>query len=195
MTKDSRAHSWVTSQEFQDWISDLIERYENESERLQLLLHEKAGQDARVDAALIRLGESVDQADALEGIREIVANLFGSEEMVLFGVEPSRHIWWRMWSFGVADPSNQIWESLSEPVVNSLFAGELYLANATPKQGNHLGVTAFVPIRLAGHTVAVLVILRLLRQKTEIDEADLDLLRVLTENAGAALFKDLRPKD
>jgi len=167
----------------------LIKRYENESERLQLLLHEQVGQDARVEAAQIRLRESVDQADALEGIREIVANLFGSEEMVLFGVEPVRAIWWTMWSFGVSDPGNEIWESLSTNVTNTLFAGELYLANSTaePKTGSN--VTAFVPIVVDGHTVAVLVILRLLRQKTTIDEADLDLLRVITEKAGSALFK------
>jgi hypothetical protein len=190
VNRDDRAHCWVTSQEFQDWIGELIKRYENESERLQLLLHEQVGQDARVEAAQIRLRESVDQADALEGIREIVANLFGSEEMVLFGVEPVRAIWWTMWSFGVTDPSNEIWESLSTAVTNTLFAGELYLANPTaaePKAGSN--VTAFVPIRVEGQTVAVLVILRLLRQKTTIDEADLDLLRVITEKAGSVLFK------
>jgi hypothetical protein len=153
-------------------------------------MNEETTIDARVEAAQIRLRESVDQTDAFEAIREIVANLFGSEEMVLFGVDPAKHIWWTMWSFGVDDLHNEIWESLAAPVTKSLFGGELYLAGATAK-GNAAApnVTAFVPILWNGRTEAVLVILRLLRQKTDVDETDLDLLRTITEKAGAALFK------
>ena len=169
-----------------------MERYEEKSERLATLLSQDNGQDPRVEAAELRLQESTNQSDAIEGIREIVANLFGSEEMVLFGVDPPKHLWWRLWSFGVTDEDCCIWQVLTEPVLNALFAGEIFLGSTATCAEKNAPVSAFVPIDLNGHTVAVLVIFRLLRQKAQVETADLDLLRVITDRAGYALFRNDR---
>ena len=182
-------HAWVTSREFQEWVGKLMERYESKSERLALLLNDSEVQDPRVEAAQIRLQEVVGRADALEAIREIVANLFGSEEMVLFGVDPPKHLWWKLWSFGVTDVDCCIWETLTETVLESFFAGEIFVGNQISAE-EHYGstVSAFVPIVLNNETVAVLVIFRLLMQKATVETADLDLLHVITASAGGALF-------
>lgn len=165
-------------------------RYEEKSERLALLLTKEDGQDARVEAAQVRLQEVTDRQDAYEAIREIVANLFGSEEMVLFGVDPPKHLWWKLWSFGVTDEDCCIWQVLNEPVLNKLFSGEVFISGKLSVGEDASPVSAFVPITLGGQTVAVLVIFRLLRQKTEVEVADLDLLKVITDSAGNALFGD-----
>jgi hypothetical protein len=170
-------------------VGELMERYESKSERLALLLDQHEVQDARVEAAQIRLQQTTDRADAYEAIREIVANLFGSEEMVLFGVDPPKHLWWKLWSFGVTEIDCCIWETLNDQVLKCLFAGELFLGSKTSADAHHGSqVSAFVPILLNGETVAVLVIFRLLRQKSDVEQADLDLLKVLTDRAGTALF-------
>ena len=51
----------------------------------------------------MRLQKAVDQADALDAIREIAANLTGTEEIAVFKVDQRRSELWLYWSFGV-DP-------------------------------------------------------------------------------------------
>ena len=169
-----------------------MERYENKSERLALLLNREEVQDARVEAAQIRLRESVDQADALEAIREIVANLLGSEEMLVFGVDQTQGLWWVLWSFGVELADQSMFDILTPPVLQLLQQGKPFVgsaaatsesSDATPK------ITAFVPIRLEEHTAAVLVIFRLLKQKKSVEAEDLALFDVITREAGIALFR------
>ena len=53
--------------------------------------------DLRLEAARKRLAESRGQEDAIEGLREIVANFIGSEEIVLFKVDRRNatfHVFW-----------------------------------------------------------------------------------------------------
>ena len=45
--------------------------------------------DLRLAAARKRLAESASEEDAIEGLREIVANLLGCEEIGLFKVDPA----------------------------------------------------------------------------------------------------------
>jgi hypothetical protein len=56
-------------------------------------------------------------------------------------------------------------------------------------------VKAFIPICQSGETIAVLAILHLLPQKIAFDRADLDLFKLLSQEAGKALFgAGARPK-
>jgi hypothetical protein len=47
---------------------------------------------------------------------------------------------------------------------------------------------AFVPIRSANQTIAILAILRLLPQKLDFDRADMELFKLLSDEAAKALF-------
>jgi hypothetical protein len=47
---------------------------------------------------------------------------------------------------------------------------------------------AFIPIRFANETIAVLAILRLLPQKLVFDGSDMELFKVLSHEAGEPLF-------
>ena len=59
---------------------------------------------AKVYAARMRLQNAIDQADALDAIREIAGNLIGTEEVAVFKVDKKRSELWLYWSFGV-DPN------------------------------------------------------------------------------------------
>src|SRR5579864_6138887 len=59
---------------------------------------------AKIYAARMRLQHTVDQADGLDAIREIAANLMGCEELALYKVDHSNLALWLYWSFGI-DPN------------------------------------------------------------------------------------------
>jgi len=57
--------------------------------------------DVRLGAARERLAESRGQEDAIDGLREIVANFLGSEEIGLFRVDRATSTFHVFWSFGI----------------------------------------------------------------------------------------------
>src|SRR4051794_13376614 len=78
---------------------------------------------AKVYAARMRLQSSVDQADTLEGIREIAANLMGFEDLALFKIDQDKAALWLYWSFGI-DPNKYIvWDLFKFPVLEEVIAG------------------------------------------------------------------------
>ncbi len=148
-----------------------------------------AMEDFRMGVARKRLAESSDQRDALEGLREIVGNLLGSEEMGLFRVDPRTAEVEVVWSFGMNAEQYDLLQALGEKGLDRVERGECYFD--WPTDG---GVAlaprtkAFVPLRVADRTVAVLAILRLLPQKPGFDAADVDLLALVSDEAGKAVF-------
>ena len=57
--------------------------------------------DPRLKAARKRLAESKDQEDAIEGVREIVANFLGSEEIGPLQIDRRTATFQVFWSFGI----------------------------------------------------------------------------------------------
>jgi hypothetical protein len=150
--------------------------------------------DPRLEAAQTRLRESSGQADAIEAIREIVTNLLGCEEIGLFtvrhGNEQGRS--GLLWSFGIDPQRHQTLDAFDQSALHRVLQGELHIAHvACDDHGNpeNRPLRAFVPICLHGRTVAVLVMLKLLPQKLGFDEADLNLLKLLSGEAGRSLFE------
>jgi chemotaxis protein CheD len=140
--------------------------------------------DAHAMIVRKRLRESVGPSDALEGIREIVSNLLGSEEMALFQVDRGSSALPLIWSFGI-DPQEHQWlNGSSESVLKVVRNGSTHIELA----GRSAPFTVLVPIRLHGQTVAILAILRLLPQKTGFAKADIEVLQVLSDEAGTAVF-------
>jgi hypothetical protein len=139
--------------------------------------------DPRADAAQKRLRDSEDVKDACEGIREIVSNLLGCEEMALFEVDQKQQKLELIWSFGFQSKTAHVPHKLSDPAFAGVLAGE-------PCFDHVFGDTAsaLIPIEFGGKTAGVLVLLRLLPQKTKIDELDRALLAVISAEAGKPLF-------
>jgi hypothetical protein len=143
--------------------------------------------DPRLEAARKRLRESVGRADALEAVREIVTNLLGCEEIGLFTVNNGNGA--LLWSFGIDTEKFADLNSFQEVGLQRVLRGELHVTrvpdgtlNEFPRQ------RAFIPILHQGRTAAVLVMLKLLPQKLGFDDADIDLVNLLSSEAGRALF-------
>jgi len=145
---------------------------------------------AKVYAARMRLQSSVDQADTLEGIREIAANLMGFEELALFKIDRDKAALWLYWSFGI-DPNKYIvWDLFKFPVLEEVIAGKT-LFHGDNGEAKLLPIkdpiNALVPIFVDGQVVAVLVLFRVLPQKSGIDSADKELCQVISSCAGRAI--------
>lgn len=145
---------------------------------------------AKVYAARMRLQNTVDQADGLEAIREVAANLIGCEELALYKVDHSRAALWLYWSFGIDPNRYSALDATKELVLSEVLGGTM--AFAQPDQTDNLlnldkTVSAIVPIIVSEVVTAVLVLFRLLPQKNGLDQADRDLCQVLSCCAGRAI--------
>jgi hypothetical protein len=145
---------------------------------------------AKVYAARMRLQSSVDQADTLEGIREIAANLMGFEELALFKIDQGKAALWLYWSFGI-DPNKYIvWDLFKFPVLQEVIEGKTVF-HGDKGEAKLLAikdpVNALVPVFVDGQVAAVLVLFRALPQKSGLDAADRELCQVISSCAGRAI--------
>ena len=79
---------------------------------------------AKIYAARMRLQNAVDQADALDAIREIAGNLIGTEELAIFKVDKKRSELWLYWSFGVDPNKYAVLEVSREPKLKQVLGGK-----------------------------------------------------------------------
>jgi GAF domain-containing protein len=145
--------------------------------------------ELRLAAARKRLAESRDEEDAIEGLREIVANLLGCEEIGLFKVGPDGKTFSVCWSFGADLENYDLLKALGDTGRQHVMRGQFHVVveDRVCASGMAKG-QAFVPIRVANQTIGILAILRLLPQKAAFDAHDMELFKLLSNEAAAALF-------
>ena len=143
---------------------------------------------AKVYAAMTRLQSSVDQADSLEAIREIAANLMGCEEVALYKLDQDRAALWLYWSFGIDPNKHSYFDVMREPKLEQVIAGKiLYRTGVENLLSGPTPANAIVPIISSGQVRGVLVLFRLLPQRVAIEAADREICEVLSNGAGRAL--------
>lgn len=146
--------------------------------------------DLRLAAARKRLAESASEEDAIEGLREIVANLLGCEEIGLFKVDPANKTFSVCWSFGADLENYDLLKALGNAGRQQVMRGECHLAVEGRDRASGMAKgQAFVPIRIEDQTVGILAILRLLPQKAAFDAHDMELFKLLSEEAATPLFR------
>jgi len=148
------------------------------------------GAQAKVYAARMRLQNAIDQADALDAIREIAANLIGTEEVAVFKVDQKRSELWLYWSFGVDPNKHSVLEVSREPKLKQALSGRSVFRLRLSSE-NLLStddpVSALVPIVVEGNTCAVIVLFRLFPHKQGMEPVDREICEVLSNCAGRAI--------
>jgi GAF domain-containing protein len=145
--------------------------------------------DLRLAAARKRLAESANEEDAIEGLREIVANLLGCEEIGLFKVDCAIRTFAVCWSFGTDLENYDLLKALGNTGRQCIMRGDCHVDLADRDRSSGLAkAQAFVPIRIAKQTVGILAILRLLPQKIAFDAHDMELFKLLSDEAARPLF-------
>jgi hypothetical protein len=148
------------------------------------------GDQAKVYAARMRLQNAIDQADALDAVREIAGNLIGTEEVAVYKVDKKRSELWLYWSFGIDPNKHAVLEMRHEPKLKQVLSGkpvfrlklssEKLLSTDDP-------VSALIPILVDGTPSAVIVLFRLFPHKPGIEAVDREICEVLSNCAGRAV--------
>jgi hypothetical protein len=145
--------------------------------------------DVRLRTARKRLLESSGQEDAIEAVREIVANFLGSEEMGLFQLDRRRKTFEVFWSFGIDLEEYDLLRTLGDAGLQRMMRGECHVEFGVRDQaGGMAKAQAFIPITVGDQTIAVLAILRLLPQKSEFERSDMEIFKLLSREAAKPLF-------
>jgi hypothetical protein len=122
--------------------------------------------DLRLRTARKRLLGSSGQEDAIEAVREIVANFLGSEEMGLFQLDRRNKKFEVFWSFGIDLEEYDLLRTLGESGLQCMMRGEFHVEFGVRDQAGVMAkAQAFIPITVGDQTIAVLAILRLLPRR------------------------------
>jgi len=147
------------------------------------------GDQAKIYAARMRLQNAVDQADALDGIREIAGNLIGTEEVAVFKVDKKRSELWLYWSFGIDPNKHSVLEVGREPRLKQVLSGKpVYRMRLSHENllSSDDPVNALIPILVDGTAVAVIVLFRLFPHKSGLEAVDHEICDVLSNCGGRA---------
>jgi len=158
-----------TSREFEDRFVEV----EHQNANLAMLY-----------AASYQLHATVRRAEVLLAIQEIVINLIGSEELIIFavsgdGLDPVA-------SVGV-EPHQLARLGDDDLIGRALAEGTPIIADHPDQRDRH-GVTASIPLVIAGRALAVIAIFQLLPQKPALEPLDRELFDLLATHAATALY-------
>lgn len=124
----------------------------------QAAAEQRVGQLAQLQAALAQLHEASLPADVLTVIKEIVANLIGSEEMGIYARQPDGSL--------------------------SLLDG---IGVDADQPGTESDAIVSIPLRLDDRVVGLIALFKLLPQKSGIEPVDRELFALLSTHAARAL--------
>jgi hypothetical protein len=141
--------------------------------------------------ATLRLHSSMDHADVLQAIHEIVINLIGSEELAVLETRPEDGGLRLTSSHGI-DPAPLDSVPLAAGIIGACVqSGRLYIAGEPPSVaplGPEKDLTACVPLVVENTVTGVVAIFRLLKHKPRLEPIDHELFGLLSTHAAMALY-------
>ena len=137
-----------------------------------------------------RLHSSLEGADVLLMVREIIGNLIGCEQYVLFAQGPNGELQ-QADSFGL-EPAfcEQLWAGRGL-IGHAVETGETYVrgeSNGVAAAEGEAELTACIPLKRDGTVTGAIALFRLLPQKFELVEPDRELFRLLETHLAIALY-------
>jgi hypothetical protein len=143
---------------------------------------------ANLYVASYRLHGSLERAEVLDTVREILANLIGTEHFVVFERERSSSALRAVAAFGV-EVASAAPLSLDEPGLGAFIAaGVPYISSHAPEPPGLPPVAACVPLRVGGRVIGAIVVYEMLAHKAAIEDGDVELFNLLATHAATALY-------
>lgn len=139
---------------------------------------------ANLYVASYRLHETLDRNAVLEAILEIIINLVGSEEFVIFERRPDAIEVELAASFGVEEDKLAEIDPTRGQIAATLKSGTSFFAE--PGAADEL--VGCVPLRLGSDVVGAVAILSLLEHKDSLEPIDHELFDLLSAHAATALY-------
>jgi hypothetical protein len=141
--------------------------------------------------AMLRLHGSIDHADVLAAIQEIVVNLVGSEELLIFETNTEGTALVLSSAVGV-DSSGLTRVPFGKGIIGECAAAaKTFLAKdgSTPQsREGEADLTACVPLIVEGAVTGAIAIFRLLRHKAKLEAIDHELFALLGSHGASALY-------
>lgn len=137
--------------------------------------------------ASYRLHESRSREDLFTAVREIIANLVGSEEYAVYEIDPGDRSLRLLDSCGIAEavPRRVV---LGDGVIGTVaLTGAPHFADPEPNATGQ-PMTACLPLTVGDVVVGALVIFGLLPQKERFDDRDFELLDLVADRTAMALY-------
>ena len=145
---------------------------------------------ANLYVAGYRLHGTLDRAEVMLAIQEILANLVGCEEAAVFELDDSGTVLRLVGSFGMdAQPLREV--PLGAGIIGaSAASGVMFVApQPEPLPGPaEATLTACIPITIEGRVSGAIALFRLLGHKAGLAEVDRELFELLANQAGMALY-------
>ena len=145
---------------------------------------------ANLYVASYRLHGSLDRAEVLQVIQEIIINLIGSEELAIFELRPHEKRLRLLSSFGVNNHSYNELPLDDSPIAKTALSGEMFLRDPPPNNTTAAptSITACIPLKIDDKVIGVIAIFRMLPQKQSLAYVDRELFSLLGSHAAMALY-------
>lgn len=145
---------------------------------------------ANLYVASYRLHGTLDRSEILQAIQEIVINLIGSEEFIVFEVAPDGSRLRAAVSYGLDGAPLDGLRMGEGQIGKAAQTGERYFADSSDegRSEEEAQLTACIPLALDGRSIGVLAIFSLLPQKEGFVSLDYELFDLLASQAAAALY-------
>jgi hypothetical protein len=141
--------------------------------------------------AMLRLHGSIDHADVIAAIHEIIINLVGSEELMIFETNVEGTALVLSSAVGI-DASALGRVPFGKGIIGECAAAaKTYLAKGAPGAeplASEADLTACVPLVVDGAVTGAIAIFRLLRHKTRLEAIDHELFALLGSHGASALY-------
>ncbi len=174
--------------------ADLRERLRDiEQEHRTLCEHYVAVEELNSDlvalcAALKRLHGTLDRAEVLGAIDEIIVNLIGCEEFSLYELDPGGSVLRLARSLGRAGAGDAEAVPVGAGDLGRVAQTGVAFVAGKGEPCELPDLTAAVPLKVAGRVTGVLALYRLLGHKPLLRERDAELLELLESHAASALY-------
>jgi hypothetical protein len=175
-----------------DAIAARLAAIQKENERLcaeHAALQQQSASLLNLYVATYQLHGTLDRAEVVSTLKEIVANMIGSEHLGIFELEPTGERLTLIASQGIDPLRYKTVEIDSGAIGAAARTGEIYLGGKVrPGMGAEEPVVACVPMTVGAKIHGVIAIFELLGQKAGLDSDDLELFNLLKIHAGMALY-------
>ena len=144
----------------------------------------------RLYSACERLKQAVQQNDVAREILVIGSTLLGCDEMAVLELHESSSLTLLAGS-GMTAARQQALVANTAAIASAIQAGQISIVNTDGPYNLlwlELGITAFVPVCNQGKLQGAIIFYQFLPQRSDLDLADRELLRLLSMFAGPSLF-------
>lgn len=143
---------------------------------------------ANVYVASYRLHGTVERSEFVDAVKEIIANLVGSEELAIFERENDGRTL-SLVGFNGIDPEPLRRVAIGKGIIGrTAETGETHVGSGEDGRPEEAGLTACIPLTMGGAVIGVIAVFRLLAHKAAFEAVDREIFDLLSSQAGIALY-------